>query len=621
MQEYTVESAIPKINKKAIIISDHAGRRITLLVHRFAMVGKGDRLWIDPNHTSSIFVLPPEAENDKIRITPHFELMDSLRLGDSVIDVKLREILSAEDLENHQYLENFHYKTSSAILNSEDGERPSSIGGRKGVLICYIKNGNRWQAAGYIELHMPLMMVKPRHLIFDNPFRHPDRPIEWDKWDQHSIRRFVNIIVRIARVVVSPEVRGLGIAKMLIKAAKKFACERWHVGGRRPIFIEISAEMLKYLDFVSSSGLRYIGDTEGNLERVYKDLKYMQRGYDIKSGIMTLQKKYLTRLKKAADSLDLDFQHLLEQLEMICQNPKLLNSLGPSEYYLFKLALRVPIPYFLGGLDEASNRYIETILSSKSSPHDFVSSRESFKVNPTRIEISDLSVSSQIELPETPNVKIIMDCFGLKGTILSTKLVGPISLRASGGNIIFISGPSGSGKSVLLKALDPNCSEKLVLRSTKESNPFNYTAGWLKDIESESPIIEYFAERWGMTKALSALNQAGLSEAFIYLKPYKLLSRGQKYRAKLAELLIRTDHVWLIDEFCNDLDPLTAKIVARNLRKNVIKHGRIAFVAAANFTHYLDALRPTRILVLRQGHKAEIMSYKDYTDEFYIAAI
>jgi ABC-type ATPase with predicted acetyltransferase domain len=88
----------------------------------------------------------------------------------------------------------------------------------------------------------------------------------------------------------------------------------------------------------------------------------------------------------------------------------------------------------------------------------------------------------------------------------------------------------------------------------------------------------------------------------------------------LADILLRDDAVWLIDEFCADLDPLTAKIVAHNLRKQVLRTGRICFVAAANHAHFIDALRPSRVIVLTQGQKASIMSYGDYRDEFLAEA-
>src|SRR5262249_25744245 len=149
------------------------------------------------------------------------------------------------------------YKTAISLSDEDEGEKQETIdfGGRKAILLCYLKTGTRWQGVGYIELQMPLLMVKPRHELFNHPFQHPTRPIHWEKWDLEAMKKFVNTIVRIARVVTSPEFRGLGLSRILIGAAIHFSRERWHIAGRRPLFMEISAEMLKYLDFVSSSGL------------------------------------------------------------------------------------------------------------------------------------------------------------------------------------------------------------------------------------------------------------------------------------------------------------------------------------------------------------------------------
>jgi ABC-type ATPase with predicted acetyltransferase domain len=209
-----------------------------------------------------------------------------------------------------------------------------------------------------------------------------------------------------------------------------------------------------------------------------------------------------------------------------------------------------------------------------------------------------------------------MDCFGLRGERMSSVVYGPLDIQAGSGNIIFITGSSGTGKSVLLRSLDPQFTHPDITVERKGDQSTRYSVGWIRDITSDDPLIQYFSDHYGMERALAALNQAGLSEAFVYLKPYAHLSRGQKYRAKLADLALRQDHIWLIDEFCSDLDPLTAKIVSRNLRRQVLKYRRIAFVAAANYRHFIDALAPTRVLLLRFGGKHETFGFKEFLDEF-----
>jgi ABC-type ATPase with predicted acetyltransferase domain len=80
--------------------------------------------------------------------------------------------------------------------------------------------------------------------------------------------------------------------------------------------------------------------------------------------------------------------------------------------------------------------------------------------------------------------------------------------------------------------------------------------------------------------------------------------------------MLRDDPVWLIDEFCADLDPVAASIVAHNLRKIAIREGRIAFLAAANHAHFLKALRPTQVLVVRAGDWPEYLSHRYYTENY-----
>ena len=618
MARFTVLDAGGKGLSRRIAVEDSNGVRIHLKVHRFAVVGKGDEIEIDPHHASRMAVVSSEDASDLIRVTPHFEVPATLRIGEREINLRMTEITTQEDLDAYTYLESFHYKTSASVVRGEEEETSTqepNVGGRKAVLMCYIKNGVRWDAVAYVELHMPLLMVKPRHVALSSPFQHPTRNIHWEKWDQYAIRDYVNCIVRIARVVTSPEFRGLGLARVLISTAKTFAKERWHIRGRRPLFIEISAEMLKYLDFVSSSGLKYVGMTEGNLDRVAKDIVSMQNEYRVGSGIMSLQKKYLTDLRAACKNLNRDFSATLELLKRVTSDPTQLQSLPTDDYYLLKTVVRTSIPYFLGALDDPAQNYLDGL--SNPAPEARSNPSDQFVVSPGQLKVRQLSVALRYRLPNTPHVRAVMDCFGLKGEELVTKLLSNVNIDASGGNIIFVSGPSGSGKSILLQALDPNFSSPLVDVQFGPQSDLAYSAGWIQNLPNDIPLIQYFAERWGIERAIAALNQAGLSEAFVYLKPYQLLSRGQRYRARLAELALRPEQVWLIDEFCADLDPLAARIVAGNLRKHVIKYQRIAIVAAANHDHYLDALRPTRVLRLRQGAKPEVFSYREFVNEFH----
>jgi ABC-type transport system involved in cytochrome c biogenesis ATPase subunit/GNAT superfamily N-acetyltransferase len=608
---------------KHMTVANEAGRETGIKVHRTAMVGPDDTIHIDPSNGSRIFVRSTEDPRDLIPVSPHYESHERLRLGSIEYEILVKEITTQSDLDEHNYLEGFHYKTSSAIVTDDsDQDKKGAVGGRKAILLAYIKVGSRLMPAGYVELQMPLLMCKPRHVLFAAGFHHPERDIAWNDWDVPSMRRFVNLIVRIARVVTTPDLRGLGLARTLIGTAKDFAKQRWQVGGRRPLFMEISAEMLKYMDFATSAGLHFVGNTEGNLSRIHADLVDMSKGQKISFGIMTLQKKYLTQLRTLSEVLGRPFQEVLDRLKEITANSggdslrSQFDTLQAQEWFLFKKVLRFPIPYYMCGLDTYSEEFVSTHAAPPPARLEPLAAR----TRSARIDLKDIRVTSTYEIPDSAQARAVRDCFGLDGSTFKVTLVGPVSIEASGGNIILITGPSGSGKSVLLRVLDPRHKDDMLEVSYRNAGNKPYEVAWLADIHSDKPLIEFFSDRWGMETSISALNQVGLSEAFIYLRPYRLLSRGQQYRARLAALSLGTESVWLMDEFCADLDPFTARIVASNLRKHVIRTGRVAIVAAANNGHYIDALRPTHVIYLRYSGKTEVLKYKEYVDEFCGAA-
>jgi ABC-type ATPase with predicted acetyltransferase domain len=344
------------------------------------------------------------------------------------------------------------------------------------------------------------------------------------------MKKFVNLITRIGRIVIQPELRGLGLARLLIGAAKEYSVTRWQIGGRRPIFIEISAEMLNYIDFVSSCGFQYVGRTEGNYDRIVKDLSYMRKGYDVGSGIMSLQKKYVVALQSYCNETRKSFDDALERLEFVLSHEDPISLLSAAEWAAFRRVLRSRIPYYLCGLDSTSEAYLAHLRGK--SPL----SRSKFAVSKARVDIASIAVKSVVRLPQTRNVRIIMDAFGLDAEVLENLVVPPTAVKASAGNIILLVGASGSGKSALLKALDPSPTQSETFQ-VRISGLRDYSCGWLKPIPNGIPIFDYFAERYTPEKAFAALSQVGLSEAFVLVKPVELLSRGQQYRGMLADLL------------------------------------------------------------------------------------
>lgn len=617
VKTYSVLSSNPKGHYKNITVRGGNEASVTVRVHRFAVVGKGDQIRFGAAGSNKVFVVAKNEDEPDIPLTPLFTVDDTISIGKEKFDVRIREINSEADMRALEFLEQFHYKTNNTLsekaLDGNTKRATASVGGRRAVLYASIRIGERWLPAGYIDLQMPLMMCKPRHELFNHPFEHPVRAIRWERWDQHAMKDYLNTIVRIGRIVVSPELRGLGITRRIIKAAKSFSAERWHIGGMRPIFMEISAEMLSHIDFVSSAGFKFAGKTEGNITRVLKDMQSMARSPSGDFGMMSLQRKYFRALEDYCKTLQISVDEGLEALRRKIEQNQ--DALTTGEWAILRSVIRNPIPYYLCPLDNYATKYLRAALKAHPPAEDTAITESEFSAKSTHISIDSISIRAAYRVPETRSTKIIMDAFGLKGDTVYTDIVQNVSVKASNGNIIFVVGTSGSGKSVFLNALDPDKTLDGNLM-VKRVGSLTHSAGWLRPLRDDIPIFEALAEKFTPEKAFVALSRVGLSEALAFIKPFWMLSRGQQYRAMIADLLLRDEEVWLLDEFCSDLDPITAKIVAHNLRKQIISTGRVAFVAAANHTHFLDALRPTKVLMLRSGDNPAWLSYKEYQNEF-----
>ena len=86
----------------------------------------------------------------------------------------------------------------------------------------------------------------------------------------------------------------------------------------------------------------------------------------------------------------------------------------------------------------------------------------------------------------------------------------------------------------------------------------------------------------------------------------------------IADLLLRDEEVWLLDEFCNDLDPITAKIVAHNLRKQIhCKRVALLFIASAKPTPIISTrCGQVGFCYFARGDQPAWLSFKEYQNEF-----
>ena len=621
MAVYEIRAMNVRQCQKHLVLASKQGTESSVAVHRFAMLGPGDDIQILGSLTSTKLTVRPKSAGDEIIVLPRFESHSEMRFGADRLGLVFTEISTEAELNEYYRLGQFHYRGMDLQGNdSKEGTR--GTGGRKAILLATLGKNGASRAVGYIEIQMPLLMCKPRHELFARPFEHRARKVSWKTWLGDG-QQHVNRIARIARVVVDPEFRGIGLSTMLVEQAKRFCVERWHIAGERPLFIEISAEMLRYMDFVSRAGLHYVGDTEGNLRRIAKDLHSIENGASGKSGIMSLQRKYHAAFTAYCEKTGRSFSEARLVLAELLSAEDPRSEMASDEWLAFRPILRFPIPYFLGGLDEESEAYILNGISAEKKAEQtrpakvkLAKSSKSMVSYPDTLDFKGIEVSVNYKIPLTPYVRLIMDSFGIEAHKIANRLVGPVDISLSRGGVSLITGASGAGKSVLLQALSGMKMAQGLTKILKEG-PNIRQSKTLTPLPDGIPIFQYFAEVYGPERAFDALCHVGLSEAMVFIKPFELLSMGQRYRAMFADLILSNAKLWLLDEFCSNLDPVTATILSIRLKKLAQQKNCFVVVAAANTSHFVDALAPSRVYVVRTGGAVKEMGVKEYTNGFY----
>ena len=157
-------------------------------------------------------------------------------------------------------------------------------------------------------------------------------------------------------------------------------------------------------------------------------------------------------------------------------------------------------------------------------------------------------------------------------------------------DITYITGDSGSGKSLLLKSIKKYFNEKKI----------SYTDLNDMEINPEETLITSVGQ--DTKDAVKILSLVGLNDAFLFLRKFKELSDGQKMRYKIAKLIHENHQFWLIDEFCATMDREMARIISFNIQKICRRLRKGLFVA----TTHTD---------LKKDLKPSIYIYKKFNDE------
>lgn len=188
----------------------------------------------------------------------------------------------------------------------------------------------------------------------------------------------------------------------------------------------------------------------------------------------------------------------------------------------------------------------------------------------------------------------VADAFGL-GVDETKRFVifDNFELEIKKDDVVYITGDSGSGKSVLLRWLSKVLADKAV-----DIDDVTITL--------DKPLIDTIGDT--TVEGLELLSRVGLNDAFLFLRKYEQLSDGQKYRYRLAKLIECDKPYWIMDEFCSTLDRDTAKIVAFNVQKHARKEGK-AVIAATTHMDLGGDLNPSVHIHKRFGKEISVKYY------------
>ena len=197
------------------------------------------------------------------------------------------------------------------------------------------------------------------------------------------------------------------------------------------------------------------------------------------------------------------------------------------------------------------------------------------------------SISKSFNWHGTITDKVAQVCriFGLTlDRLREQRVTHSCRLHINDGDIVYITGPSGAGKSVLLRELEKSipAAQRVNLERIK--------------LPRDKTLIDCIKD--DVLTSLGMLSTAGLNDCFCILNQPGNLSDGEKYRFRLAMALAAKKKFIFADEFCSNLDRISATTISYNIYKFAKKTGT-TFILASSADDILLDLAPD-VLVTRE---------------------
>jgi len=184
-----------------------------------------------------------------------------------------------------------------------------------------------------------------------------------------------------------------------------------------------------------------------------------------------------------------------------------------------------------------------------------------------------IDIAVETEISQSTRAKQLSAMFDVPASKkCSLRWSGDLPIEDFNWNVGLIVGPSGSGKSTIARNLF----------GENFDVPFEWTG---------KSVIDDFSALHSMQEISEVCQAVGFNTIPAWLRPYKILSNGERFRVDLARRLLELPNPIVVDEFTSVVDRQVAQIGAHAVQKFARRLDR-QFVAVSCHMDILDWLQP-----------------------------
>ena len=137
----------------------------------------------------------------------------------------------------------------------------------------------------------------------------------------------------------------------------------------------------------------------------------------------------------------------------------------------------------------------------------------------------EVDIRFKTRVQRSPRVLEVAESFGIGLEEKDFVVFDKLNLNIRDGDVVYITGQSGGGKSVLLREL----AKQMAARGKSVVNLDTI-------VFDESPLIDQIGK--DTKDAIGLMGMAGINDAYLWVRKPSELSDGQRYRFRLAKAMV-----------------------------------------------------------------------------------